>query len=186
MQHLQRNHIMILCMDHCRHTQLPCCYHYIQYCTIAELHWIISHVEFDAGDALFSGENRKLLFYDLLGGIGEDKMERVVAESAPFCESAVVFDEGQDSVVFAVLRGKSYDRRRSSADGTTSASFPGISGWSIPLLEMYVCIDAAWRDESTFAVQNFRLSRIRTLKVFSNAKDHSIFNAYVLSDDAIC
>jgi len=50
---------------------------------------------------------------------------------------------------------------------------------------MYMGIDAAWGDEGTLAIQYLRISR-QTLNVASNTDDDTVFNANVLSNNAIC
>lgn len=87
--------------------------------------------------------------------------------------------------MFTVLRGKSYNCRGSAANGAACTSHPGVAGWSIPLLQVYMCIDAARCDEGALAVQNTCISRIQTLQVTSNTEDDAVFDAYVLSNDAI-
>jgi hypothetical protein len=172
-------------MDHRRHTKLPRTHHDIQYLTINELHRIVSHVEFDARNALLLDEHRKFLFDDLLGGVGKDDVEPIVTMSAAFSESVVIFDNGNNAMSFATLKREGHNRRRSTTNRAACPGLPSISSWSVSLLEMYVRVDTAWSDKGAFAIQHASVAWTQALQVTPDACNHTVLDTNFLPDDRI-
>ena len=57
----QRDHVMILCMNHRRHAESPSRQQDVQDLTVVQLQRIVCHVEFDASDTHLFHNPRKLI-----------------------------------------------------------------------------------------------------------------------------
>ena len=172
-------------MYHGCHTQLSCRYHDIQYVAITELQRIVGHVKLDTGDTIL-GNDGKLLLYNLLGRIGENDMERVIAVRAFMCQSAILLHDRKNRFVGTVLGSKCHNSCCAPTDRTAGASNPSIASRSVPLFEMDVRIDATRCDEAAFAVEHLCISRTQTSQVGPNTNDAAIFDTDFLTNDAVC
>ena len=109
----------------------------------------------------------------------------VIAVCMPFGECTIRFNDWNNRIVFTLLWDERYDGRRSATYGAACSSLPSISSWMIPLLEMYVGIDTTRGDECAVTVQSRCIRSCILRQVASDTENYPIFNANVLSNDAI-
>lgn len=132
------NHVTILRVYHGRHPQGSRPHQHIEHLTIAQLHRRICHVQLDAGNPFALHHERQLVLQDRFRWPRQDQMESVVDVALTGGSSVVLFHDGQQRDIIALLRRKCQDRRIAPGESRSRATEPFVPCRRIILMQVYM------------------------------------------------
>ena len=120
------DHFRVLGVDHGGHAQAASGLHDFEDLAVAQAQRLIGHVYLDGGDTV-TDDNREFVGQNVRGGVGQDEVEAVVTVRDVVRAAVVLFDDGEDALIGAVLACKCQDGGRPPCNGRSSSCFPVVA-----------------------------------------------------------